>query len=355
MFSIFRHISKEEKEIFIEHLSLLLDSGMSIVPAFEALTSDIRGKFFRKMLCHIQMDLEAGSPLWKTFEETRLFSQQMIQLLRTGEEGGRLINHLQMIARNQQKERALRSKIRSAMMYPFIVLSLAVVVGLGTAWFVLPRLVTVFSQLNMSLPLPTRALIGIGELLSRYGFIIIPLFVFVLVFGITLLFIHQKTRAIGHAFLFHIPGTRKLIQEVEIARFGFVFGSLLEAGLPIDQALHSLQSATVFGPFSAFYQKIEWSITQGNSFQQTFQLFPQPAKLFPSAILQTIVAGEESGRLSDMLIKIGSAYEDKVDETAKNVSVLLEPILLIVIWLVVAGVALSIILPVYSLIGGIQP
>ena len=152
-----------------------------------------------------------------------------------------------------------------------------------------------------------------------------------------------------------LPGVKLLLKETELARFGYLLGTLLSAGLSPTEALHSLSEATSLSRYKKFYLYLQESITDGNSFKKSFVQYKNINKLFPVPMQQLIIAGEQSGTLSETLIKIGQNYEAKTDTTAKDLTIILEPILLVIVWLGVLAVAFAVILPIYSLIGGLNP
>ena len=343
---------KQEKDYVIENLGLLLGSGLGVLDSLKSIKSEMRSKKMLGVLESLIQEVDGGSSLWKALEKTGIFSAQVISLIRLGEESGQLEQNFKLIAVQKEKQRIFKSKIRSAMIYPLLVVSLTIIVGLGISWFILPRLATVFDQIQGKLPLITKVLIVVGGFLGQYGWFAIPAFLLLLACLIYFFFFFGKTKFIGHFLIFKTPGIKKLIGQIEIARFGYVLGSLLEAGLPIIQALDSLKKTTNFYFYKKFYRHLRDSVDQGNSFQKSFKSYPKIEKLMPSPIQQMIVTGEKTGQLSGMLKKIGQTLEPKIDATTKNFAVILEPILLIIVWIGVVAIAMAVILPVYSLIGG---
>lgn len=344
-----------EKDYLIENLAMLLASGVDIVLALDSISFEIHSKKIKKVIANLQADINSGQNLWRALEHTKLLSSFYIALIRIGEETGRLPQNLQMIVVQQQKDRDLASKLQSAMLYPVIVFVATIVIGLGIAWFLLPRLAQVFASLKIPLPLITKILIAVGTFLGIYGIIVVPLLL-VLVIGIFyFLFLSPKTRYIGQGLLFRIPGMHDLIAEIELSRFGYILGNLLQSGIPVVVALESLSSASDFPPYKKLYIYLQNSIEEGKSFQKSFDQNPRSSLLLPRTIQQLIISAEQAGHLPETLLKIGQNYEDKTDVTTKNLTVILEPILLVIVWLGVMGVAIAIILPIYSLIGQFNP
>jgi type II secretory pathway component PulF len=342
----------KEREYFVENLSMLISGGMPIIGALGAISQELRSRRMKNIIAVMKSDIESGYPLWKTLANTALFPEHSVSLIRLGEESGKLIENLKVVSVEQEKERVFKSKLHSAMMYPIFVLLLTVIIGIGIAWFILPKLATVFSQLKIKLPLITKILIGGGTFLGSYGMVVVPAAIIVAAVLFFFIFSFSKTKFIGQFLLFYIPGVNTLIKEVETARFGYLLGTLLEAGLPITRALDSLSSATEIAPYRKLYAHMRDSVADGNSVQKSFAAFPHTRRLVPAPIQQLIVAGEQSGTLSETLVKVGTMFETKADTTTKNLTVILEPILLVIVWLGVVGVALAVILPIYSLIGG---
>lgn len=345
----------KERDYLVENLSTLIAAGMPIISALDAIAQEIRSRRMRDLLTLIREDILSGAPIWRALKESGLFADHAIALIRLGEESGKLSENLKVVEIEEEKSRVFRSKLHSAMLYPVFVLSLTVTIGVGIAWFILPKLAVVFTQLHVTLPLITKVLISIGVYLDKYGVIVIPTLAVIVAALFYFLFIFSKTKVIGQYVLLSLPGIKQLIKEVEIARFGYLLGTLLEAGLPITHALDSLARATEIVQYRKLYVHLCDSVGDGNSFQKSFLLFHRADRLIAAPIQQLIVVGERSGTLSLTLQKIGKVYEVKSDTTTKNLTVILEPILLVIVWLGVVAVALAVILPIYSLIGGFNP
>ena len=344
----------KERDHFVENLSMLVLSGMPIMSALSAITHDTKNLQMKKILESILSELEAGSPLWKSFDRTGLFKGYTISLLRIGEESGKFAENLKVVSQEQEKERALKSKVKSALMYPAFVLVLVVVIGLGISWFILPKLAKIFADLKLDLPLITKILIGFGMFLQKNGIWFVPLGISIVGSIIYVVFINEKTKFMGETFLYSIPGINTLMMEVEVARFGYLLGTLLDAGLPITKAIDSLIGASDSIRYKKFYTHLKDSIDMGNSFQKSFVAYKKMDKLIPQPMQQLVFSGEQSGNLNKTLLKIGQVLEEKSDTTTKNLTIIMEPILLVIVWAGVVAVAFAVILPIYSLVGGIN-
>jgi len=346
--------ANQERDYFIENLSMLTESGMDVLAALVAIKEDVRSKGMKEIIDFMISEIESGSTLWRALDKTKLAPDQVIALVRVGEESGRLAQNLSVVALQQEKDRAFKSKIRSAMMYPVLVLIITFVIAIGIAWFILPRLSSVFSQLNVELPLVTRILIAVGEFLKAYGSFVIPIIIVGFFGGLYFIFAFKKTKFIGQEILFAIPPIRKLVREIELARFGYVLGTLISAGLPIVAALQSLSRSASFRRYKNLYTHVAKKVDEGFSVSNSFKSYKNISIFIPTPVQHLIASGEQSGTLSKTLEKIGRTYEVKIDDTTKNLSTLLEPILLVIVWLGVVGVAVAVILPIYSLIQGVS-
>lgn len=344
----------EEKEYFIENLATMVSAGITINSSLDAIGREAQTRRMRRAIAQIKESIESGSSLWKAIEKSKLFTAQVISLIQIGEESGRLVENLKVIALQQKKDRIFRSKIYSAMMYPVFVLVLSIIIGLGIAWFILPKLATVFASLNVKLPLITKILINIGTFLGAYGNIVIPCFIFLLLVFVFFFFFFSKTKFIGEYLLFKFPGVNRLLKESELGRTGYIMGTLLQAGLPVVSTLTSIENASSFYFYRKLYKFIRENVEEGNSFQKSFELYKKINKLIPPHIQQMIISGEQSGHLPEIFLSIGEDFEAKSDLTAKNLTIILEPVMLIIVWLGVSFIALAVILPIYSLLGGIN-
>lgn len=344
----------KERDYFINNLATLIGAGLDILSTLRAMRYESRSGKMRIMLRSMIEEIEAGKPLWRTLEKVKLLPKHALALIKIGEQSGKLQENLGTVALEQQKEREFKSKLWSAMLYPTIVLLLSLVIGMGISWFVLPRLAAIFSQLKIGLPLFTRILIILGNFLGSHGLVVIPSFLLAIFVVFYFIFIFTKTNFIGQRILFMMPGVKTILRDSELARFGYILGSLLEAGLPIVLAIDSLRAAASPHLYKKFYEFLCQSIEEGNSFEKSFSQYRMSNALMPYYVQQMIVAGEKSGRLTETITKIGLIFEHKAEISTKNLSTIIEPLLLIIVWLGVLFVALAVILPIYGLLGGIQ-
>lgn len=348
------YISFKEREYFTENLALLLKAAVPVGQALASLEATAKSKQMKKSLKQMQLDIEAGYLLSDTLSHTGIVSSQTLALIRLGEESGHLVENLQIAAQQEEKRHLFRAKVRSALIYPAFVMSLTLVVGLGVAWFLLPKLANTFSQLQVGLPTISRYMIGFGQFLQAHGVVAVPLFLLACLIIIYVLFFAPPTKHIGKKLLFGMPGIGRLMREVEIAQFGYLLSTLLDAGLPIVRAVQLLSRASDAPQYSAFYKYLAESLDNGYSFKDSMIRYKGSQKLLPPAVQQMVIAGEKSGSLSEVLRTVARTYEQKSDVTTQNLESIIEPVMLIVVWVGVMLVAVAVIVPIYSLTGGLN-
>lgn len=343
-----------KRAYLIENLATLVEAGINISESLTIISTGANNKALKQVVNDIKESVDGGFSLWQSFEKTGIFSKRDISLVMIGESSGHLVENLNILTLQHQKEKFFRAKVYSALMYPSLVLFLVLVIGTGVGWFLLPRLSVVFTQLGAELPLITRIMISVGVFFDNYGLIFFPIFFTFLFSFFYFIFVYKKTKVIGQKFLFNFFSTRKLVLEAELSRFGYILGTLLKAGFSITESLKLLDQATPFVFYGNFYLYLSDSLSDGISFRESFKSYHGSQKLIPSSVQEMIFVGERSGKLPEILLKIGKNYEERLDITTRNLSAVLEPVLLIIVWVGVVILALAIILPVYSLISNIN-
>lgn len=347
-------VPSKHREYFTSNLASLSKAGLPVGWSLQTLQDNTSSAALRQAIQQMRHDIDDGSPFWKALDRAHLVSPETLMLCRIGEESGNLPENLRLAAQQEEKQRMFKSKIRTAMMYPSFVLSTTLVVGLGIAWFLLPRLAHTFENLGVKLPLISRLILGFGTFLQHYGLVVVGGTALLLVgLGIALATVPAVKR-VGRQLAFMIPGIGRLLREVELARFGYLMGSLLAAGIQVTESLRLLRGATTQPSYQAFYDHLSHSFDEGYNFRVTFAKKHRTTLLIPGPVQQMIIAGEYSGTLADTLKNVGAMYEDKANVTAGNLETLLEPIMLVLVWIGVLAVAVGVILPIYSLVGNLN-
>ncbi|MDD5074873.1 MAG: type II secretion system F family protein [Candidatus Peribacteraceae bacterium] len=342
----------KQRMMFIQSVALMLDAGLPLIDALKTQLMETNAKAMRTIIQGITTAVENGVPFWRAMDEQCFFSPYELALVRIGEEGGNLARNMQYLAEQQEKDRALKAKVKMAMIYPTIILIMVFVLVMGLGMFVLPNLVGVLTSLNVPLPFMTRVVIGFSKVFEKHGAIFVPLLLFALI-NFLLLGKFTRFRVVTQWLVFHIPGVGSLAREAIVAQFGVILGGLLKAGVPLIEAMKSLVDVTHIVAYRDFYRELLEHIGLGDSFTKSFEKIPASQKLMPVSVQQLIMTGEKSGSLSEVLMKIAEIYDKKASETAEKLPAILEPVLLLFIGGIVGGIAFAIIIPIYSVVGNI--
>ncbi len=342
----------KHRTMFIQSLATMLNAGLPLVDAISTLSLETRSKPMRKVLTNIMTAVENGSPLWRAMENEYFFTQYEVAMVRIGEEAGNLARNMEYLAIQQEKDLELRQKVKMAMIYPAIVLTLLFIIVMGLGLFVLPNLVQVLYSLKVELPLATRVVIQFTKLFNEHGTVFVPLLVggFILT---AILARYTSFRIVTQWLTFRIPGIGRLAREATIARFGVILGGLLQAGVPLVDSMRSLEQVTQIVAYRKFYGQLLERVNLGDSFSKSFLLIKDTNKILPVSVQQLIVTGERSGSLSTVLLKVADIYDKKASDTAKKLPVILEPMLLLFVGALVGGIAFAIITPIYSVVGNV--
>lgn len=335
---------------FIENLSYFLASGMPISDAINSLEEEMGSRRMRKVVSRIRSDIQEGVSLSESLKNQKLFDESIVGMVRSGELSGKLVDNLKLIIVLNDEDKRLKAKLNSSMLYGTIIIVVTIVVGIATAWFTLPKIASVYEGMGADLPFLTRGLVKTGNFFSKYGYFILPPFVFFIVAVFYFLFSFPKTKFIGHLFLFHLPLVGKIIRESEITRFGSLFGSIYDSGMPINQALEIMPTTTTFKNYKKLYQFLDKRVMEGISLSRAFREYKNVEELFPSGVLQMISSAEKTGKLSETLFRIRDLYGQKLESSSKNLPIIIEPVLLILVGIGVAVLLIATMLPIYNLV-----
>ncbi len=337
---------------FVVNLATMLDAGLPLVDALRTQLTETKNKAMKSIIQEITDSVEAGSPLWRAMDDLHFFSPHAIALVRIGEEAGNMAENMGYLAAQQEKDANLKGKIQMAMMYPSIVLTLMFFIVVGLGMFVLPQLISVLFSLNAKLPMVTLWVIAFTNFFTQYGAIAVPGFLFG-VFVYATLSKFTKLKIVTQWIIFHSPGVGKLMRQATIARFGVIVGGLMQAGVPLVDALISLVEVTPIVSYKNFYQRLLDHICNGDTFSKSFTAIKGSEKFIPTSMQQLIVTGERSGALAKIMMKVSEIYEKEANNTAEKLPVILEPVILLVIGGLVGTIAFAIIIPIYSVVGNI--
>jgi type IV pilus assembly protein PilC len=342
-------MSHTEKLSFSKYLSVLLQSGLAIDEVLNILLEQSKGAL-KHIVTSLKDSVKNGKTLAEGFARyPHLFSPVFINLVAAGEASGTLVTNLEHLVEQMQKDHDLRQKIRGAVMYPSIILLFAIILCIGIVVFILPNITDVFKSLDVKLPVTTRLLLWVADLVRFHG---LELLLGTLAF-IALVLVGRKLpviKPIWHAIFLRIPIFGGLARKTNLARLTRLMGTMLKSGVTIDDVIPIATNVLTNVRYRSAMQKIQTEVGQGKTLAESFS---QYHVLFPALYVRMTRVGEESGTLGDTFLYLATFYEEDISDATKNLSTLLEPLLLVGIGLMVGTVALSIISPIYAVVGNI--
>ncbi|MEX1112360.1 MAG: type II secretion system F family protein [Candidatus Andersenbacteria bacterium] len=345
--AIFQRIPIIEKVLFARYFALMLRAGLDVKRALSTLQMQTRSKPMKEALGAVHQGIERGQTLADSMAGyPQAFSPLFISFVKVGESTGRLQESLEILAAQLQKEFELRRAIRGGMLYPIVILVALVAVGFAMMVFVIPKLVEVFDGFDVELPLMTRILITMSEFFETFWYLVL-LGGFGIFAGIwSLLRVQSVKETVMHGLLFS-PIIGPIMQQINLARFSRNLSSLLSSGVSFIESLQILGSNTPHPSYAHVFQAAEDHVKQGKTLSEFLIDFK---RLFPPLVTNIIRVGEETGELDEVLKEVALFYEGEVDQTMKNLTSIMEPILMVAIGLAVGALAISIISPIYSLV-----
>jgi len=345
-----RGASLATRALFAKHLAVMLKSGLTLTEAL-AITRDSSRGAFRAVLSDVMRAVETGRPLSQAFgDHEAVFGGLFIEATYAGEKSGTLPENLENIAAELDREKDLAAKIKGALMYPSVVLGAAFLLAMGVSFFVLPKITPLFESFRTELPFATRALISFSHFISDYGY-----YFFGGVTGLIVLLTWMARQKFSHPFthllLLRAPIVGGMIRSANIARFNRTLGMLLKSGVNVDEAIEIARDSMGNYYYKLALTRVGRDVAKGSKLSESLA---QEAHLFPAIVTRMIKVGEESGKFEETLFYLASFYEAEVDTSTKTLATTLEPVLLIFIGLLVGGLALAIITPIYEITGSIK-
>ncbi|WP_046111138.1 type II secretion system F family protein [Aquincola tertiaricarbonis] len=341
-----KSIKQKDIAIFTRQLATMMKAGVPLLQSFDIVARGSTNPKLTRLLNDIRSDVETGTSLSAAFRKHPLhFNALYANLVEAGEAGGILEQLLERLALYEEKTLALKSKIKSALMYPVAVMVVAFVVLTVIMLFVIPAFKDVFSSFGADLPAPTLFVIALSEFFVGYWWVI-----FGVLFGGGYFFMQswrrsEKMQIAMDRLLLRIPVFGELINKSVIARWTRTLSTMFAAGVPLVEALDSVGGASGNAVYAMATEKIQKDVSTGSALTTAMQ----STGVFPTMVLQMASIGEESGSLDHMLGKAAEFYEDEVDEMVKGLSSLMEPFIIVILGTLIGGIVVSMYLPIFKL------
>jgi type IV pilus assembly protein PilC len=343
-------VSLTEKIIFIRNLQVMIASGLPLPRGLKTLAAQSKSKKFKKALLEIGEEIIKG----KSFSESLtkypdIFSELFQNMVKVGEESGTLEEALKVLTRQMEREHELKSKIKGAMIYPMVIISAMIGIGILMLIVVIPKLAETFNELNIELPLTTKLVIGLGTFLAEKWYLAI----LIIVFFAFLFWRGLKTKEgkkIIDTLTLKIPVISPIIRKTNSAYTMRTLSSLIGSGVPIIRSLE-ITSRTLG---NIYYKKamidVSQKVKKGEKLSEAWRAYHD---IYPLSVFQMIEVGEETGETSTILAKLADFFEEEVGASTKNLASIIEPVLMIIIGAVVGFFAISMVQPMYSMLGSI--
>lgn len=342
-FSLFKKVKPREITVFTSQLASLVKSKVSILEVITILLRQNNNDYFKNVLAQMRKKIKDGSTLSAAMSDyPDIFSPLYINITRAGEMGGVLEDSLARLAEFREKKYELLAKIQSALIYPIFIVGVGIISIIVLFIFVVPRLVSLFGQMEQQLPLPTTILIGISNLLKNYWYLFL-LAVGFLVWGFRKVVEEQKDKL--DEFKLKLPLLGNFIKKRELAIFAKTFQVLLDNGIAVFRAIEMAASTLNNQMLKDEFKKVQQDVIDGKQIGESLK----ESSVFPAFMCDIISVGEKGNNLSTALSEINDFYQQDVDKTLKTITSLLEPIIILVMGLIIGFIVFAMLLPVFEL------
>lgn len=342
----FGRVSSKDILLFTRQFATLFTSGVPIVQAFDALIEQIKNKTFKKVLIQMRNDIEKGFSLAEAMKKhSRIFSSLFINMVRAGEEGGILDRVLHRMAEYFEKMIKLKRKIIGAMIYPSLIMSVAIIVISIIMIFVIPTFAKLFTESGLILPIPTRITISISNFMAKSGLFIIMGIIGFFIF-IKFLRKTEKGKKFTDGVFLKIPLLGSVLLKASLSRFSRTLGTLLGSGVPILSSMEISAKASGNKIIEDIVIGMREDIIKGKSLTEVLKSEPD---IFPPIFIQMVSVGESTGATDEMLNKVADFYDEEVDNAVANLMNMLEPALIIFLGVTIGFIVVSLYLPIFKL------
>jgi type IV pilus assembly protein PilC len=349
-FFLSRSIKNKDRIFFVHHLALVLRAGIALPQALLILANQMKNKRFKKVLKSVEKGVQKGNSFEQALAKYKwVFSKSFISMVRIGEMKGEIQTVLDGYYELLKKQDKIRSKVKSAMVYPVVVILALVLVSVFAITFIFPRLIELVAEFDGELPIVTRIAIWLSDFVKAFGFEMLILSV--VAFLAYLVFIETPPgKWVFHYIYIRIPIFGPIVRNYNLAIIARNLGSLLQAGIPLTDALETTASTINNVYFSSSLMKARKSVGMGEPMITVLENYPY---LYPDIVTQIIFVGEQSGAVGEMMVEIAEFYEEQLLVTLDSLASIIEPIIIVLLGGAVVFLALSVLMPLYALTSSI--
>jgi len=344
-----RGIDEKTLAVFTRQFSVMIDAGLPLVQCLQILGEQQEHKGFQRMLFQVREDVESGSSLANALKRhPQAFTDLYVNMVAAGEAGGILDTILQRLALYIEKAAKLKAQVKSALIYPVAVISIAMVVVYVILWKVIPVFAALFAGLGAELPLPTRIVVAMSKFVGRFWWLIAGIVV-AAVYALRQYYATHQGRVVIDGVMLRVPVLGPVLRKIAVARFCRTLGTLLSSGVPVLEALDITAHTSGNAILERSILEVRRAVEAGKSLAEPLKASNQ----FPSMVVQMISVGELTGALDTMLSKIAEFYEEEVDTAVAGMMKLIEPVLIVFLGIVIGGIVIAMYLPMFDLISKI--
>ncbi len=338
-------IRKKELPMYTRQLSAMLSSGMPLVQSIVALEDQSNNKSFCEVLENVRLKVEGGSMYSEALADyPQVFDELYVNMMRAGETGGMLAETCDRVAGFLEAANRLLSKVKAAMMYPTVVICVALIISSLLIVFIVPVFAEMFGGFGSALPGPTQALLDISNLVKKYWYIVLA-GAATFTYSFRRYASTEKGAYSIDAVKLKFPLLGELTQKIAVARFASTFAQLLNSGVPIIQAMNIVGVATGNKVVGGAILDARANVEEGHTLSETLKGNPA----FPKMLVHMLSAGEQTGKIEEMLGKLAAFYQEEVDTMLEGLTSLLEPLLMVVIGVMIGGIVLCMFLPIFKM------
>jgi type IV pilus assembly protein PilC len=345
-----KRASRKDVVIFTRQLSILFKSGVPLPESLLALANQAENPEMRETISKIEEEIEGGAALSQAFSRyPRLFVPFYVNMIKSGEAVGKLSETLSYLAEHLEREHTLNSKIRGAMIYPLFVLVVFFIISVVMVFFVFPNFSLLLSEMGEELPLITKAVMGAANFARTSGWtifiVLLVLFFFLIRYSRT-----KEGKALSDRVFLRTPIIKDFLKKIYLSRFAENFATLISGGLPIVRALEITGDIVGNDVYKSIIAQTREGVKRGETMSSVLRRYPE---YVPPFFVQMAVVGEKSGRIEEALSNTIDFYQAEVDKSLDNLTSLLEPIMIVFLGLIVAGLVAAVIMPLYQTVGGL--
>lgn len=345
-----RGVSLKEKLFFFRNLQVMISAGISLPRSIRTLAGQSQNKKFQKILYQIEEKLIKGYSLHKSFSLfPDVFSPLTVNMIKVGEESGTLETILENLTDHLEKRYQLRNRVIGALIYPAVIVIAMIAIGILMLVIVVPKLAAIFEELNIELPATTRAIIGLAEFILNYWYLVLGFFT---VLGLVFRWFikTEKGKDILDRFLLKTPILGNLLKKYYTVDIIRTLAILIRSGVPILNSLAITEGVASNKFFKKSLKEAKKEVKRGKSLALTLRKY---SDLYSATVVEMLLVGEETGKTAEILEKLADFYDQEVNRIAQNLTSIIEPVLMLFIGAIVGFFAVSMIQPIYSLLGGI--